>query len=67
MAGINQQFLLQSRLFIIIALLKRVRERGGRKKHRFWVRKSLQRREELGAFHTLTKELRIQDREYFLR
>ena len=56
-------------LFLILAVLKRRRQRGREEKgkHRFWVRSIFQKREELEAFHTLAQELRLDDRECLYR
>ena len=43
------------------------KEAPNARKHRFWVREMYQKREQLGAFHTLARELRLHDREYFFR
>ena len=69
MAPTNQRRALQACYFLILAVLKRRRQRGRKekRKHRFWVRSIFQKREELGAFHTLAQELRLDDREYFYR
>ena len=71
MAGADEneveRFLLQANGFLIMALLKSVKGHQRKRKHKFWVRKVLQKRNEFGAFHTLTQELRLLDREYFFR
>lgn len=62
MVNRKRLLLLSALLFVIIAT-KRQRKRA---KHRFWVRKILER-EKLGFYQTLLSEMRITDREYFFR
>ena len=51
--------------FIALSIVRRVLERKGRKKPKSWEQKLLRKRKTLGAFHTLVKELRLNDRENF--
>ena len=64
MADAEEEFLLQANLFLLLALKRRHRQFQNRRKHRFWVRKIFLKRQELGAFNTLVRELRVFDREY---
>ena len=49
----------------LLSLLRiRMRKRF-RRRHRFWVRRIFQERNEYGHFNTLVKELELHDREYF--
>ena len=63
MAAVNERFLLQCHLFLILALKRQRR----RKKHKCWVGKIFQERKQRGFYHTLVRELRMHDREYFYR
>ena len=54
-------------LLLTILRRRRTREAPNARKHRFWVREMYQKREQLGAFHTLARKLRLHDREYFFR
>ena len=67
MADVEEEILLQANLFLLLVLKRRHRQRQNRRKHRFWVRRIFLKRQELGAFHTLVRELRVSDREYFFR
>ena len=67
MADVEKEILLQANLFLLLVLKRRHRQLQNRRKHRFWVRKILLKRQELGAFHTLVRELRVSYREYFFR
>ena len=57
---------LQAFLLLLVILRRRRRQRQ-RRKHRFWVREIFQRREQFGWYHTLARELRLSDREYYFR
>ena len=49
-------------VLVVAILAKRLRKRRlSKRKHRFWVRKWLQNREKLGAYHQLLQELRSLD------
>ena len=72
MPGINYRYLylLLTYIHLLVRRRKRIAERESPKRRRqpkFWVRPSLQKREEHGVFHTLLKEYRENDREYFFR
>ena len=70
MPGINYRYLLLIYIQVLVRRRKRIKENDGPKQRRlpkFWVRPSLQKREELGIFHTLFQEYREDDREYFFR
>ena len=67
MADIEEELLLQANLFLLSVLKRRQRQPQNRRKHRFWIQKIFMKRQELGAFHTLVRELRVSDRENFLR
>ena len=43
------------------------KKRKRKRKHEFWVRPTYQQCEQLGAFATLVRELRLGDREYFFK
>ena len=70
MPGINYRYLLLTYIHVLVRRRKRMVENNGPKQRRlpkFWVRPSLQKREEYGIFHTLFQEYRESDREYFFR
>ena len=67
MADMEEEILLQANLFLLLVLKRRQLKLQNRRKHRFWIRKIFLRRQELGAFHTLVRELRVSDRENFFR
>ena len=52
---------------LLLVILRRRRTQRQRRKHRFWVREIFQRREQFGWYHTLARELRLSDREYYFR
>ena len=56
MADVEEETLLQANLFLLLVLKRRHRQRQNR---RFWVRRIFLKRQELGAFHTLVRELRV--------
>eukprot|EP00794_Sanderia_malayensis_P014938 gene14938-16478_t len=69
-ATLNQRLLLQAKLLLIVALLRRKRKLLWKKQYRrkrIWVREIFQERESKGQFHTLLQELRLHDREYYFR
>ena len=52
----------EAAVVLVAILAKRLRKRRlSKRKHRFWVRKWLQNREKLGAYHQLLQELRSLD------
>ena len=61
-ADIEEEILLQANLLLLLVLKRRHRQLQKRRKHRFWVRKIFMKRQKLGAFHTLLRELRVSDR-----
>ena len=70
MPGINYRYLLLTYIHVLVRRRKIMVENNGPKQRRltkFWVRPSLQKREEYGIFHTLFQEYRESDREYFFR
>ena len=72
MPRVNYRHLLLVYLRILMRKRQRQRllanqEEKKRSLPRFWIRPHLQKREELGAFHTLFQEYRVDDREYFFR
>ena len=52
----------QANLLLLLVLKPRHRQLQKRRKHWFWVRKIFVKRQKLGAFHTLLRELRVSDR-----
>ena len=58
MADYEEEILLQANLLLLLVLKRRHRQLQKRRKHRFWVRKIFMKRQKLGAFHTLQRELR---------
>ena len=54
-------------LLLTILRRRRTREAPDARKHRFWVREMYQKRQQLGVFHTLARELRLHDRKYPFR
>ena len=73
MAAVNHRLLLQGKFILLLGIIRAWRLNRQRKqkrlskKRRFWTRSYLQKREELGQYHTLVQELRIHDREHFFR
>ncbi|CAH3176401.1 unnamed protein product, partial [Porites evermanni] len=67
MADVNRRASLLACYLLILSILRRRRARTIPRRHRFWVRQIYQKREELGAYHTLVQELRLHDREFFFR
>ena len=61
MADVEEEILLQANLFLLLVLKRSHRQLQNRRKYRFWVRKIFLKRRELGAFHTLVRELRVSD------
>ena len=47
---------------LLLVLLRSERARRVPRRHKFWLRQIYQKREELGADHTLVQELRLYDR-----
>ena len=58
----EEEILQQANLLLILVLKRRHRQLEKRRKHRFWVRKIFMKRQKLGAFYTLLRELRVSDR-----
>ena len=54
-------------LLLLTILRRRTREAPDARNPLTWVREMYQKREELGLYHTLARELRLHDREYFFR
>ena len=68
MIELNDLHLLKCELLVAFWWYRRRRNmKKRRRKHKYWVRPIFQRRYELGQFHMLFSELRLQDREYFHR
>ena len=68
MAAFDERANLEDPYLLVIAVLRRRREREARRKRRFWIREILKKKsEEFGAYHTLVQELRLGDREFYLR
>lgn len=59
--------LLRANVFLLSVLKRQRRQLQGRRKHQYWIRSIFLQRQKLGDFHTLVKELRTSDREYFFR
>ena len=61
MAAVIRRSMLEACYFVVLALLRNGKDNEGDKKnHRFWVREVFQKREELGSYHALVQELRLQ-------
>ena len=67
MADVNRRANLLACYLLILSILRRRRAPRIPRRHIFWVRQIYQKREELGAYHTLVQELRLHDREFFFR
>ena len=67
MADVNRRANLVACYLLILSILRRRRGRRVPRRHRFWIRQIYQKREELGAYHTLVQELRLHDREFLVK
>ena len=61
MADVNRRANLVACYLLILSILRRRRGRRVPRRHRFWIRQIYQKREELGAYHTLVQELRLHE------
>ena len=59
--------LLVKKKLLILKLLNQIKNKNGRKKKRFWVRKLYAERLLKGEFHLLVRDLRLHDHEYFFK
>ena len=69
MAAFNRRrlLLLKSNLLLLLYLANRRKKLKFKKKRECWIRDIYQDREEKGEYHSLVKELKIHDRDYFFR
>ena len=63
MADVEEEILLQANLFLLLVLRRRHHQLQNRRKNRFRVQKIFLKRQELGAFHILVKELCVSDKD----
>ena len=69
MAAFNRRrlLLLKSNLLLLLYLANRRKKLKFKKKRECWIRDIYRDREEKGEYHSLVKELKIHDRDYFFR
>ena len=67
MAAFDERAHLVAPYLLVIAILRQRRKREPRRKCRFWICEIFKKREEFGAYNLLVQELRLGDREFYLR
>ena len=67
MAAFDEKANLLAPYLLVIAVLRRRKEREARRKGRFWIREIFKKRAEFRAHDTLVQELRLGDRDFYFR